>query len=91
MAAHGEAEGGGAGSSATQADAEAGLVHELAEAHTAIGNYLLAVKQMFEDGPWAPEARLREVIHQSIGQSERADKALRELRKLLARRCTAKP
>ena len=91
MATHDEAEGGGAGSSPTQADAEAGLVHELTEAHTALGNYLLALKQMFEDGPWAPEARLREVIHQSIGQSERADKALRDLRNLLARRRTAKP
>jgi phosphoglycerate-specific signal transduction histidine kinase len=91
MATHDEAEGGGAGSSPTQADAKAELIHELAEAHTALANYLFAVKHMFEDGQWASEARLREVIDQSIGQSERADRALRELRNLLGRRRTAKP
>jgi hypothetical protein len=69
-------------------DAEEALVHELAEAHTALGNYLQAMKQLVESGHSPSHERLREVINQSIGQAERADKALRQLRNLLVRRRT---
>jgi hypothetical protein len=68
-----------------QADAEA-LVHELTEAHTALGNYLLAARKIVEGGPGSRQARLCEVIDAAIGQSERANNALRQLRKLLRRR-----
>jgi phosphoglycerate-specific signal transduction histidine kinase len=82
---------GNAASSSTEPDLEVLLVHELAEAHTALGCYLLAAKQMFEDGPWASEARLNDVIDLSISQSERADNALRQLRDFLRRKRSAKP
>ena len=59
------------------------LIHALTEAHTALGSYLSAIKQIVESDPALSQARLCEAIDASIGQSERADDALRQLRSLL--------
>jgi hypothetical protein len=85
-----DAQSGGAGSPPNPSDAEAALVHELAEVHTALGNYLQAMKLLVESGHSPSDEGLREVIEQSIGQSERADKVFQQLRNLSVRRRTAK-
>jgi hypothetical protein len=71
--------------------AEALQLHELAEAHTALGFYLCAVKLMVEGNPRSADTRLREAIEACIGQSERADIALRRLRRLLTGRGRGDP
>ena len=87
MATRGEPKRGGGGSS-PQNRSEAALIGELAEVHTALGFHLAAMKLMI--GRSAP-APLIKAIDDSIAQSERADKALRRLRRLLQRRQRAQP
>ena len=68
----------------THPRAEAELIRELIEAHTALGAYLGAIKQIL-GGNAAPSQtqQLRAAIDASIDQSIRADEALRHLRSLL--------
>jgi hypothetical protein len=66
-----------------QPGAEARHIHELAEAHTAIGFYLGAISYLLEGNPGLLDGRLRQMVDACIGQSERADEALRRLRRLL--------
>jgi hypothetical protein len=59
-----------------------GPVRELAEALTAIGNYLAAASRILADGPTPPVERLGDVLDKSMGQYERAAKAARQLHRL---------
>jgi len=71
---------------ADQPGAEAQQLRELAEAHTALGFYLDAVKLIVEGNQGPVDTRLREAIEACIGQSERAHVALRRLQRLLTAR-----
>lgn len=64
-----------------------GAVRELAEALTAIGNYLAVANRILADGilaggPTPPVERLGDVLDKSMGQYERAAKAARQLHRL---------
>lgn len=72
----------------SQSQPETALIAELAEAHTALGLRLVAMKLTIE-GPGP--AQLIKTIDECIAQSERADKALRRLRHLLNRRAKQYP
>ena len=59
-----------------------GAVRELAEALTAIGNYLAAANRILAAGLTPPVERLGDVLDKSMGQYERAAKAARRLHRL---------
>ena len=66
----------------TRGNAErATVLHELAEALTALGNYLEAVQRQFENR----QEVLGEALRASLGQYERAAECLRRLRDLIVR------
>jgi hypothetical protein len=69
------------GSSGTSVEI-GGSVRELAEALTALGNYLAAANRILADGPTPPVERLGDVLEKSMGQYERAAKAARQLHRL---------
>jgi hypothetical protein len=58
---------------------QAAVLHELAEALTALGNYLAAAQRQFENR----QAALGEALRASLGQYERAAECLRRLRELV--------
>ena len=66
-----------------QPSAEAQQIRELAEAQTAVGFYLAAIKRMLEGTPGPLSERLRGPVDACIGQSERANDAVRRMQRLL--------
>src|SRR5271168_2089384 len=63
----------------------AALLHELAEALTALGNYVEVSKRKIECQPALMPEGLGQAVEKSLGQYERAVVAVRRLRKILLR------
>jgi hypothetical protein len=61
------------------------VVHELAEALTALGNYLAATAYI-SDGGKANHGQIREALEKGLSQHERASVALHRLQVLLTNR-----
>ena len=57
------------------------LIHELAEALTAIGNYLTALSLMLNPGAAPDETTAQEVVEKGLSQYSRAVEGLHRLRK----------
>ena len=79
MAAHDDPGDFGGKASINRSADEAGLVRELIEALTALGNYLAAAHREFENR----ENVLGEALRESLSQHERAAEAARRLRELV--------
>ena len=58
------------------------VIHELAEALTALGNFIAAAARI-SDGADPPETDIHKVLEGASGQHERAATALHRLRSLL--------
>ena len=61
------------------------IVHELAEALTALGNYVAAAAQISNGGK-ATSGDIRKALEAGLSQHERASIGVRRLRKLVMRR-----
>ena len=67
------------------AGAAATLLHQIAEALTALGNYLAVANRIIEERPGLADSHLDEAVKKSLGQYERATEAVRRLRDLARR------
>lgn len=66
-------------SPANRSHEKAALLHEMTEAFSALGSYLAVAHRKFEDQTLPTKDGLGDALEKSLGQYERASKAVRRL------------